>query len=590
MAGRKGRGRRVAVPALLAALLFLSAVLCPPYEMACASIYAPQNIRSGFGYMTASFPGLTSGTAWLSRGGIEMTFGCANAGAVISLEGSALILPVKTNSGNKGTLSILLDSSLSASTSATDKLHIVWKRQVPQSGKRILVGEAVLAMVRQPRDGEKLESRNEAVPVAKKAANPPVAAATTGSAVAISASTAGPAVAASATGLAVATSTTGSAVATGTTGPAIATGTTGSAIATSTTGPAIATGTTGSAIATSTTGPGVAASTSVPGIMTSQATMSLAAGYIVRVPLWAASTGDSAFSFSLGTLGTASAPLAGSLRGSFSGSLRSSLSGSLAAPIVKETLRYVSSDVLLPQDYKPVLQWTRSLLCLKPGEVFQFNPDVIRALREMLLDAQRQGVAGFDLDNSYRSSFWQKLLFDRRLSLSKADMTIRDPLATTLRRVARPFGSEHQTGLAFDMFATSGYGINFGNTLNFRWLKEQAWKYGFVIRYPDKSEAVTKVMYEPWHIRYFGRPMAGYLAKKQIPYDVFASRVLTSGAVWLGDTEVDLDTMWLTVLAKPNASFSSGMNGLQPEISEFLPGRQIWLIPMGNHAYEVPSF
>lgn len=475
---RGGSHKRLATPVFLLTLLFLFFILCMPIEQVNASTYSPTNNWNGYRPMTAVFPGMSPGRVWLTRSGMEMAFDYAGAEVAVSLAGRALLLPVKAGSGNQGTLNILFDSSMSAFTAGNDKMRLLWRRQVPPKGKRVLVGEAVLALTRQPRYGEKLERWNPAIP---------------------------------------------------------------------------------------------AASTTVSGITTSSAALSLPVGHIVRVPVWALNTGDNTLSFSLGT-----AP--------------SPVPGKRISPVPAETLRYVSSDVLLPQSYKPVLNWTGNLPCLKQGETFQFNPVVIGSLRAMLLEAYRQGVTGFDLDNSYRSALWQKQLFDRRLALSKSDATVRDPLATTLRRVARPFGSEHQTGLAFDMYAKTGYGTNFGNTLNYRWINEQGWEFGFVIRYPENGEPVTNVMYEAWHIRYVGKPMAGYLAREQIPYEGFAVNALTRGAVWLGDVEVDSGTVWLAILATPDASYASGKDNRIPEISEFLPGRRIWLIPMGRFTQVVPSY
>jgi D-alanyl-D-alanine carboxypeptidase len=41
-----------------------------------------------------------------------------------------------------------------------------------------------------------------------------------------------------------------------------------------------------------------------------------------------------------------------------------------------------------------------------------------------------------------------------------------------------------------------------------KWLKANAWKYGFVMSYPKGKTAVTCYTYEPWHYRYVGRPLA----------------------------------------------------------------------------------
>lgn len=70
---------------------------------------------------------------------------------------------------------------------------------------------------------------------------------------------------------------------------------------------------------------------------------------------------------------------------------------------------------------------------------------------------------------------------------------------------ARPGYSEHQTGLAMDITG-NGVGLDdaFKNTPQSKWLVENAYKYGFVLRYPEGKEAITGYIYEPWHYRYIG--------------------------------------------------------------------------------------
>ena len=81
---------------------------------------------------------------------------------------------------------------------------------------------------------------------------------------------------------------------------------------------------------------------------------------------------------------------------------------------------------------------------------------------------------------------------------------------------ARPGYSEHQTGLAIDVSTGCiGYRLleTFANTNEGKWLAENAHNYGFVIRYPEDKTEITGYAYEPWHLRYVGIELAGYLAK-----------------------------------------------------------------------------
>ena len=77
-----------------------------------------------------------------------------------------------------------------------------------------------------------------------------------------------------------------------------------------------------------------------------------------------------------------------------------------------------------------------------------------------------------------------------------------------------PGASEHQTGLALDVYVYQFAGQNFINAPAGRWVNENAWKYGFVIRYPQGQEDLTGMTFEPWHLRYVGQPHAEILTSQ----------------------------------------------------------------------------
>jgi D-alanyl-D-alanine carboxypeptidase len=75
---------------------------------------------------------------------------------------------------------------------------------------------------------------------------------------------------------------------------------------------------------------------------------------------------------------------------------------------------------------------------------------------------------------------------------------------------ARPGYSEHQTGLAVD-FAARGVStlqVSFAKTKAGIWLAANAYRYGFVLRYPSGKTAITGYSFEPWHFRYVGVEVA----------------------------------------------------------------------------------
>ena len=83
---------------------------------------------------------------------------------------------------------------------------------------------------------------------------------------------------------------------------------------------------------------------------------------------------------------------------------------------------------------------------------------------------------------------------------------------------ARPGSSEHQTGLAVDINAADDW---FNNTKEAKWLANNAYKYGFILRYPKGKEYITGYQYESWHYRYVGEKVAKYIYEHDITYEEY---------------------------------------------------------------------
>lgn len=92
--------------------------------------------------------------------------------------------------------------------------------------------------------------------------------------------------------------------------------------------------------------------------------------------------------------------------------------------------------------------------------------------------------------------------------------------------VQYPGSSEHQSGLAFDVVNShyanaKGMNAGFYNTKEGKWLDENCTRFGFVIRYPKDKEDITKIKYEPWHIRYLGIDIAEYMHEHNLCHEEF---------------------------------------------------------------------
>ncbi len=126
-----------------------------------------------------------------------------------------------------------------------------------------------------------------------------------------------------------------------------------------------------------------------------------------------------------------------------------------------------------------------------------------KALEEMSKGLSAAGEGKLFLNSAYRSYDIQADLF-----ISKAKQYGK---AEALLRSARAGHSEHQTGLAADVSVPEqGCAILacFGNTSAGKWIQENSWRYGFIVRYLESTTAITGYSYEPWHLRYVGLEVA----------------------------------------------------------------------------------
>lgn len=93
--------------------------------------------------------------------------------------------------------------------------------------------------------------------------------------------------------------------------------------------------------------------------------------------------------------------------------------------------------------------------------------------------------------------------------------------------VARPGFSEHQSGYALDI-STLNHGLtnNFQYSDEYKWLIENSYKYGFILRYPEEKENITGYKYEPWHFRFVGEDIAEFLYKNKFTLEEYILKYL----------------------------------------------------------------
>ncbi len=174
-----------------------------------------------------------------------------------------------------------------------------------------------------------------------------------------------------------------------------------------------------------------------------------------------------------------------------------------------EYLTLINYDNRLAADYVP-----NDLMVVANTRKDGRNDQLLRLNAAMALEAlfREMKAAGFedvDVTSAYRSYSYQEQLFaptlQKYLGLGhdKEEAT-RLAMEESLRMPAG--ASEHQSGLCLDMHNIStGASEAFAETDAYKWLEENCWKFGFILRYPADKVEITGIAYEPWHYRYVGR-------------------------------------------------------------------------------------
>jgi zinc D-Ala-D-Ala carboxypeptidase len=136
----------------------------------------------------------------------------------------------------------------------------------------------------------------------------------------------------------------------------------------------------------------------------------------------------------------------------------------------------------------------------------------------MLADAKELGL-DIVITTAFRGYNLQKIIFENNVlksgSIEEANKTS-----------AKPGESEHQTGLAADLSSSKiNYELNtsFGELEEGKWISQNAWEYGFILRYQADKFEITGYNYEPWHIRYVGKEFAKYIYDNNLTLEEFIS-------------------------------------------------------------------
>ena len=131
---------------------------------------------------------------------------------------------------------------------------------------------------------------------------------------------------------------------------------------------------------------------------------------------------------------------------------------------------------------------------------------------KLSLDASKLGYKIIAV-STFRSYDYQKNLFNYYVKNKGKKYA--------LNCSAKPGHSEHQTGLAVDVEGSNNDYDEFESSIEFNWMINNSYKYGFILRYPKGKENITGFKYEPWHYRYVGIELAKYLYKNNLTLEEY---------------------------------------------------------------------
>ena len=147
-----------------------------------------------------------------------------------------------------------------------------------------------------------------------------------------------------------------------------------------------------------------------------------------------------------------------------------------------------------------------------PNNEIKLSEEIAEKFSEMITAAEEDGVSNFLISSGYRD-------FDEQNRLYKemgADYAL-------------PAGhSEHNLGLALDVGSTQ---MKMKEAPEGEWIEENAWKNGFILRYPANKTDITGIQYEPWHIRYVGLPHSAIMQEMNLALEEYLDYLIEEKSI-----------------------------------------------------------
>lgn len=187
----------------------------------------------------------------------------------------------------------------------------------------------------------------------------------------------------------------------------------------------------------------------------------------------------------------------------------------IAAP--DDLLVLVNKYNKLQEDYTPSDLTTFNNSYTITSSKRQMRKTAYDSMVKMIDDIRKENMDLW-INSAYRTKDTQNYLF--------TNSTNNNGLEHALKYSAKPRHSEHETGLAADISSVKGMLDGFEKYDEYEWLTNNAYKYGFIERYPKGKENITGYSYEPWHYRYVGIEAATKIKEENITFEEYCVKYL----------------------------------------------------------------
>lgn len=144
--------------------------------------------------------------------------------------------------------------------------------------------------------------------------------------------------------------------------------------------------------------------------------------------------------------------------------------------------------------------------------------DVAKNAFEKMAEQAKKDNSPIIAMSSYRSYDYQLDLYNKYVE--------NDGVSAADTYSARAGYSEHQTGLCVDIYDGVLDYTNFEKSDSFKWMQENAYQYGFILRFPKGKENITGYQYESWHYRYVGKKIAKYIKEHNITFEEYYAKFI----------------------------------------------------------------